>query len=372
MKFLDQLQNPPREFTAIPFWFLNGDLTAEELRRQLADFAAHGIYGVVLHPRMGLSPDITYLGERYFAHIRTAVEAAAALDMKIVLYDEGMYPSGSACGLVVKDHPELASEGITLTQTVLPEDELLAQAESGTLVVRKSGGTMRGLHWGEDDGEKNAPKTADILNPAAVSRFIELTHEAYYRELKEYFGTTIIGFFTDEPSILGRNVSGMFPWTHGFAEIFRRAGGNAANLTALFDGRENDDTRLYHKLLLQREGEVYYGTLSRWCKAHGIGLMGQRRRRAADAPPPQRQRVLWRLQQGRQPVAAFGRGHQVVHRLAGGARGQPVYPARLLLQHPRQAQGRAPARCRSPQHLVGALRGVEHLLAAAVLADDRH
>lgn len=117
MKFLAQLQNPPREFTAIPFWFLNGELTAEELRRQLADFAAHGIYGVVLHPRMGLSPDITYLGERYFALIRTAVEAAA-LDMKIVLYDEGMYPSGSASGLVVKDHPELASEGITLTQTV--------------------------------------------------------------------------------------------------------------------------------------------------------------------------------------------------------------------------------------------------------------
>ena len=53
MEFLAQLQNPPREFTAIPFWFLNGDLTAEELRRQLADFAAHGIYGVVLHPRMG-------------------------------------------------------------------------------------------------------------------------------------------------------------------------------------------------------------------------------------------------------------------------------------------------------------------------------
>ena len=25
MKFLAQLQNPPREFTAIPFWFLNGE-----------------------------------------------------------------------------------------------------------------------------------------------------------------------------------------------------------------------------------------------------------------------------------------------------------------------------------------------------------
>ena len=168
------------------------------------------------------------------------------------------------------------TDGRLKTQQIKLErlQKLLAQAENGALVVRKSGGTMRGLHWGEDDGEKNAPKTADILNPAAVSRFIELTHEAYYRELKEYFGAAIIGFFTDEPSILGRNVSGMFPWTHGFSEIFRRAGGNAANLTALFDGRENDDTRLYHKLLLQREGEVYYGTLSRWCEAHGIGLMG--------------------------------------------------------------------------------------------------
>ena len=99
MKFLAQLQNPPKEFTAIPFWFLNGDLTDAELRRQLADFAAHGIYGVVLHPRMGLSPDITYLGERYFAHIRTAVEAAAALDMKIVLYDEGCTPPARRAGL---------------------------------------------------------------------------------------------------------------------------------------------------------------------------------------------------------------------------------------------------------------------------------
>lgn len=212
MKFLDQLQNPPREFTAIPFWFLNGDLTDAELRRQLADFAAHGIYGVVLHPRMGLSPDITYLGERYFAHIRTAVQTAAALDMKIVLYDEGMYPSGSACGLVVKDHPELASEGVTLTQTVLPGDELLAQTENGAAGrSQKAAVRCAACIGARMTAEKNAPLTADILNPEAVHRFVQLTHEAYYREVKEYFGSTIIGFFTDEPSILGRNVSGHVP-----------------------------------------------------------------------------------------------------------------------------------------------------------------
>ena len=274
MQLLDQLSHPAKEFTPIPFWFLNGDLTDEEIRRQLADFAAHGVYGVVLHPRMGLAKQIEYLGETFFHYIRTAVETAASFGMTVVLYDEGMYPSGSACGQVVEGHPELASEGILLTDEVRFGDEVLAHTESGTLVVRKSGGTMRGLHWGEDDGEPNAPLTADILNPVAVNRFITLTHEAYYRELKEYFGNTIIGFFTDEPSILGRNVSGMFPWTHDFATAFTAAGGNLTGLTALFRKEENVDTELYHKMILARESEVYYGSLSRWCKAHKIGLMG--------------------------------------------------------------------------------------------------
>lgn len=274
MQLLDQLSHPSREFTPIPFWFLNGDLTEEEIRRQLTDFAAHGVYGVVLHPRMGLAKRIEYLGATYFHYIRTAVETAAELNMTVVLYDEGMYPSGSACGQVVEGHPELASEGILLTDEILPGDEILARTESGTLVVRKSGGTMRGLHWGEDDGEPNAPLTADILNPIAVNRFIELTHEAYYRKLKEYFGNTIIGFFTDEPSILGRNVSGMFPWTHDFATLFVSAGGDLTGLTALFRKEENADTALYHKMILARESEVYYGSLSKWCTAHGIGLMG--------------------------------------------------------------------------------------------------
>lgn len=207
MKLLDQLAHPAREFTPIPFWFLNGDLAGEEICRQLGDFAVHGMYGVVLHPRMGLAKRIGYLSSTYFHYIRTAVQAAAELGMTIVLYDEGMSPSGSACGQVVEGHPELASEGIALVDTVLPGDEVLAQVESGTLVVRKSSGTMRGLYCGEDDGEPYAPKTADILNPAAVKRFLSLTHEAYYRELKDYFGNTIIGFFTDEPSILSSKCS---------------------------------------------------------------------------------------------------------------------------------------------------------------------
>ncbi len=275
MTFLDRVLQPPRTYTPIPFWFLNGDLRHEELRRQLRDFADHHVYGVVLHPRIGLSRRIGYLSPRFFRYLRTAVETAKELDMKVVFYDEGMYPSGSACGQVVQGHPEYASRGLALTGEALPGDRVLAETPEGLLVERFSGGTIRGIHYGEDDGEPDAPPSADLLCPEAVERFVTLTHEAYYRAFAPYFGSTVIGFFTDEPSILGRNApADLQPWTAGFAEIFQAAGGQLSGLTALFRGEENADTALYRRLILQRESEVYYGRLSRWCAEHGVALMG--------------------------------------------------------------------------------------------------
>ncbi len=274
MKLLEMLHSPGDEYTPIPFWFLNDDLSDDEIIRQMEDFAAHGVTGVVLHPRIGLPDRIQYLSKEFFGYIRTAVETADRLHMAVVLYDEGMYPSGSANGQVVREHPEYASEGITLTQEVRPGDEVLYQTGDQYLVARKTGGTMRGIHWDEEDGKPNAPLTADLLNPAAVDRFIELTHEAYYREVGQYFGTTVRAIFTDEPSIMGRNVRGMHAWSHNFAQLFTEAGGNLSGLVGLFTGQKNDDTRLYDRLILQRECEVYYGKLSAWCEAHGICLMG--------------------------------------------------------------------------------------------------
>ncbi|MBQ8136124.1 MAG: hypothetical protein IJ174_01700, partial [Clostridia bacterium] len=271
---LSSLDHPSREYTPIPFWFLNGDLKHREIRRQLQDFCDHGVYGVVLHPRMGLSKRVGYLSPLFFRYLRTAIETAAELDMKIVLYDEGMYPSGSASGQVVQGHPEWASRGIALVEQPRADDQILIQTKQGYLVERFSHGTIRGIHYGEDDGEPNAPRSADILNPDAVQCFLELTHDAYYREFAPYFGNVILGFFTDEPSILGRNVHKMHPWTLGFAEVFQKAGGDLSGLTGLFTGAENADTALYRKLILQRESEVYYAALSHWCEQHRIALMG--------------------------------------------------------------------------------------------------
>lgn len=273
-EWVQRLLNPGKEWTAFPFWFLNGDLDPEEIRRQVRDFHAHGVDGFVLHPRMGISPEIEYLSETFFERLGAAIEEASRLGMKVVLYDEGMYPSGSACGQVVRLRPDLKSRGIALTEQPEKDDTVLCACGGKMLVERFSGGTIRGIHFGEDDGEEHAPPSADILCEDAVNLFVQLTHEQYWQHFHEEFGKTIIGFFTDEPSILGRNTRDLMPWSRDFARLFTEKGGHLEGLAALFEGGENADTALYHRLILEREETVYYASLSRWCEAHGIFLMG--------------------------------------------------------------------------------------------------
>ena len=161
-----------------------------------------------------------------------------------------------------------------------------------------TGGTIRGVHYGEDDGEPEAPPSADLLNPEAVKSFIRNTHEVYYSHLKEYFGTVIKAFFTDEPAIMGRNAaSGLIPWSFGIYEEFLAAGGKTENLHFLFEkpgasavhnaktaATVASETRaqtataetraIYHRVIHERLANSYYKQLHDWCESHGIALTG--------------------------------------------------------------------------------------------------
>ena len=238
--------NPDPEFSVVPFWLLNDDLDEAELIRQIDEMYAKGINGIVLHPRIGLPQSIQYMSDVYLDYIEICIRAAEKNGMFIVLYDEAGYPSGSAHGMVAASNPEFAARA-------LYKDE-----ESGEYVLGYTGGTIRGIHESEDDGQPNAPLAADLLNFDAMRKFIELTHEKYYERFAEYFGKTIIGIFTDEPSLTGRgaNMKGKITWTEG--------------LNADPDGNKST----YEKAIRERLGASYYGQLADWCNAHSVALMG--------------------------------------------------------------------------------------------------
>jgi hypothetical protein len=93
-----------------PFWFWNDRITPAEIDWQVEQMASQGIRGFFIHSRQGLK-DPPYLSEAFLDRVCTAVEAAAAHDMVVHLYDEYPYPSGVAGGLVTLGEPAfLATE----------------------------------------------------------------------------------------------------------------------------------------------------------------------------------------------------------------------------------------------------------------------
>lgn len=286
-----QFLNPADEFTPIPFWFLNDTLDKETLKKQLYDFYEKGIRGFVLHPRKGLPVTQKYLSETFLDYVEFLVGEAAKLQMVVFLYDEAMYPSGAANGMVVKTNPAYAAKGLQMTKVLKGEDapefgdgnwfvaSVQGEDESTyyfSLVY--SEGTIRGVHEGEDDGEPNAPKAADLLDVNAMKLFIHLTHDTYYNRLSKYFGSTIVAMFTDEPSILGRCAKkGLIPWTHNFLEHYQACGGKVEDLPVLFETVTPENYKahqVYHHALKLWMAESYFGPISDWCVAHGIALSG--------------------------------------------------------------------------------------------------
>ena len=284
--FENEFRDPPKEFSVMPFWFWNDDLKEVEIISQIADFEEHGVYGFVIHPRIGLPEDIGWMTEKMFYFMKLAVAEAGKRGMYVVLYDDGMYPSGSSSGQVVKENPAFAERMLDKIDDYSREKSILPPGWNIVAVIdrpcgkkmavidRPSGGTMRGLHYlDESPGGviEERPPLADILNPEAVKSFISLVYDRYYHELGQYFGNTIFAIFTDEPH-LSNSSNGILN------EVNRILGYDFTPYLAdlWYDDHENSiQLRAEYKRAVSiRAEETYYAPLSRWCEAHGIALTG--------------------------------------------------------------------------------------------------
>jgi hypothetical protein len=287
--------NPPKEFSVMPFWFWNDTLKDEEIIRQISDFEAHGVYGFVIHPRIGLPDYVKWLSPEMIHAMNVAISEASRRKMYVVLYDEGMYPSGSSSGQVVARNPGHAARGLAKIdlkpgETLqLPAGKKLitlidrSNGDRVAVVDQPSGGNIRGLHYiGEGAGQlkEESPPAGDILNPDAVTSFMELVYDRYASEFGKYFGTTILGIFTDEPSPLGRgSTRGVEPGNVLLLpQIKQILGYDITPFLADLWYNDNPDSKKhridYNNAINICLEENYYKRLGNWCKVHGISLMG--------------------------------------------------------------------------------------------------
>jgi hypothetical protein len=225
-------QQPPAEFSFAPFWFWNDDLQASEIIRQIDDFQAHGVDAFLIHPRVGLPRHQGWMSRPLLDMMRLVIEQAQARGMWVILYDEGMYPSGSSSGQVVAENQGYqcrgmvrinldeaergqAQQGVMIgadgEPVLTPDQQLVAtvtyQGQRYAIVNRPINSVIRGLHYLHEDADEppeDNPPAADLLNPDAVACFIRLVYQRFYDEFGAHFGNTVRAIFTDEPHLLGR------------------------------------------------------------------------------------------------------------------------------------------------------------------------
>lgn len=286
------LQCPPNEFSVMPFWFWNDALDAAEIVRQIADFEHHGVFGFIIHPRIGLPHDVEWMSDALLDLYAVAIEEAARRGMKVVLYDEGMYPSGSSAGQVVAENPEFACRCLAKIELATGEEPVLQPGQNLVAVVtrpngariavidRKADSYIRGLHYVGDGPEEETYPAGDILNPKAVAAFLRLVYDRFASRFSDHFGRTVFAMFTDEPGVLGRcREQDVWPGTAGILEQVNRILGYdfKPHLPALWYDDEPDAPRRradYHRAIENRLEETYYRPLHAWCEQHGLPLTG--------------------------------------------------------------------------------------------------
>ncbi len=313
----------PAERAHDAFWFWNAELDPRTIRSQLREMKKQGIGSIHIHARIHLPETVGYLTERWFEMVGVTLEEATAIGMKVWIYDEAMYPSGAAGGLVAASCRDFRCKGLVceafrvegecpvcgFTIPVGPDEKLVGivagRIVNGLLAPESFEDLTEQLHgdsldWGCGSGVwqvmvfrqrfQNSvirglgygpvPYATDLLSPAATDAFIALTHEQYYRRFAKYFGSTIAGFFTDEPNPAGRGgIVGAKPWTDEFLVEFSRRKGYELRqwLPALFyDLAERGDAVRwdYEEVLADLLDSAFYGRLNDWCREHGVCLTG--------------------------------------------------------------------------------------------------
>jgi hypothetical protein len=263
--------------------------------------AKKGIEDVIVHPRYGLQAK--YLSDDWFAIFEWCVREAKKHGMHVWIYDELNWPSGTAGMSVQKIDPNYRSKYLSVDQKPLREIDLNV-FEPGLCVVAANieGGSITKTKLLEDLNALVSltgnwqifncklcydPYYIDTLSQDAVDCFKRVTYEEYYKRFGAEFGKTIRAAFTDEPSIYWVSVGyddWNLPYTDDFFETFEsRYGYNPRPMIPyiFYPGRDpvtGLSMAAFRADYWEHAGYLfnqrYHGTLSNWCREHGIIYTG--------------------------------------------------------------------------------------------------
>ena len=304
-----------------PFLWLKGE-DENLIRQEIAAIYNSGLRAFCVESR--IHPN--FCEERWFADMEIVLKEAKRREMQVWLLDDKSYPTGMANGIIAKQYPHLKGWQIVLefvdiagkvlnAKIPLPlkeNEELLGaflcrrtydgivysslkevtqNIKQGKLSIDIPCGSHRVffLYKSQNYAERN--NYIDMLNPVSASKIIEAVYQPHYERFKEYFGTTFVGFFSDEPRLCngksdklifhqpatycGLGIKGLsYPYADGLEkEIGLRE--KKEWLQLWFDADESADFRCrYMNAITKRYSKNFNQALSSWCHERGVLYSG--------------------------------------------------------------------------------------------------
>ena len=312
------------------FWQKGGPV--EVVREEMERIADAGIGAVILEAR----PHPDFLGEGWWRDVDAVLEIARRRGMTVWFFDDDTFPTGHAGGAVEAAPAELRRRLLTERHT-----DAVGPARGASFIVERRkfwgpeaaqgpGELLRVLaypraedsdelvgdpvdltdrivdgvvHWdvpdgwwrvfflavGEGGGSEPHARHIDYLNADSTQLLIDTVYERIHERYADEFGTTIGGFFSDEPGLyndpdtfdfdsrLGKPVP--LPWNDAVASALSdRLGRDGTPLLPLLwmpaGGRERELRYAYMDTVSRLYSDNFGRRLGDWCRAHGVEYIG--------------------------------------------------------------------------------------------------
>jgi len=231
-------------FRPIPFYFITTTdpvaLSEKEVSKSMKQLKDAGFGGCILFNKS--FPKKEYLGEKWFEMIGRFVEAGKQMHLQMWINDGFDFPPGSVGGRIQKIAPHL-------------KQRRFVRRDTGEIAIEE-------VEYGFPAFEE----------PESSSLFIEHTYVAYKKQLGQYFGNGITGFFSDADARRYMfQPFRYFPAASRFLERFSDAYGYdlAPHLDAVLDDRGGQAQHDYWEFC----GNLYSKWFKNnylWCHDNGL------------------------------------------------------------------------------------------------------
>jgi len=317
----------------LPFYWQHGD-HYDTIPEEVERIYRSGARAFCVESR----PHRDFCGEGWWRDMDRILAEAEKRDMKVWILDDDHFPTGHAAGHIAKDHPELRkwqlverhvdvmgplTDALLLTDKTNDEHILLGVyayprvpdrdsviledcrpeplcltdgMEGDFLRFSVPEGCWRVFFLYKSRRGNDHPDYIDMLREESVRVLIDAVYEPHYAHYARYFGNTIAGFFSDEPSLgngwFGSHSTDMgmynrrvgmpglaLPWNDRIPGMMAEALGYdpSSLLPALWFGMGEKTGELRHAYMdavTKLYRDCFTRQLGGWCAEHGVQYIG--------------------------------------------------------------------------------------------------